>query len=162
MPATNISGTAVTVVYYPPSAGNPHCILTNIGGNTAYVGQSGISSATGLPMPPNDRAKLLFAGGTIYATAGFTQVSPYGTANAATTYPGGSVLTVNSAGTAFGTGSTIVVEPGTPRQEIAVVFSANAGTVVTSAPFTFGHGSATTFSQITPLATTVRAERGTA
>ena len=69
---------------------------------------------------------------------------------------------MNSAGTAFGTGSTIVVEPGTPRQEIAVVFSANAGTVVTSAPFAFGHGSATTFSQITPLATTVRAERGTA
>ena len=161
MPATNISGTAVTVVYYPPSAGNPHCILTNIGGNTAYVGQSGISSATGLPMPPNDRAKLLFAGGTIYATAGFTQVSPYGTANAATTI-GGSTITVASGGTAFGTGSTIVVEPGTPRQEIAVVSSTNAGSVTTSAPFTFGHGSATTFSQITPLATTVRAERGTA
>ena len=161
MPATNISGTAVTVVYYPPSAGNPHCILTNIGGNTAYVGQSGISSATGLPMPPNDRAKLLFAGGTIYATAGFTQVSPYGTANAATTI-GGSTITVASGGTAFGTGSTIVEEPGTPRQEIAVVSSTNAGSVTTSAPFTFGHGSATTFSQITPLATTVRAERGTA
>ena len=161
MPATNLSGTAVTVVYYPPSAGNPHCILTNIGGNTAYVGQSGISSATGLPMPPNDRAKLLFAGGTIYATAGFTQVSPYGTANAATTI-GGSTITVASGGTAFGTGSTIVVEPGTPRQEIAVVSSTNAGSLTTSAPFTFGHGSATTFSQITPLATTVRAERGTA
>lgn len=161
MPATNISGTAVTVVYYPPSSGNPHCILSNIGGNTAYVGQSGISSATGLPMPPNDRAKLLFAGGTIYATAGFTQVAPYGTINAATTI-GGSLLTVSSAGTAFGTGSTIVVEPGTPRQEIAVVSSTNAGSVTTSAPFTFGHGSATTFSQITPLATTVRAERGTA
>ena len=162
MPATNISGTAVTVVYFPPSSGNPHCILTNTGGNTAWVGQSGVSSATGLPMPPNDRSRLLFAGGTIYATAGFNQIAPYGTAHAATTYPGGSVLTVNSAGTAFGTGSTIVVEPGTPRQEIAVVFSANAGTVVTSAPFAFGHGSATTFSQITPLATTVRAERGTA
>ena len=161
MPSTNITGTAVTVVYYPASSGNPHCILTNTGGNTAYVGQSGISSATGLPMPPNDRAKLLFAGGTIYATAGFTQVSPYGTANAATTI-GGSTITVASGGTAFGTGSTIVVEPGTPRQEIAVVSSTNAGSVTTSAPFTFGHGSATTFSQITPLATTVRAERGTA
>ena len=161
MPATNISGTAVTVVYYPPSAGNPHCILTNIGGNTAYVGQSGISSATGLPMPPNDRAKLLFAGGTIYATAGFTQVSPYGTANAATTI-GGSTITVASGGTAFGTGSTFVVEPGTPRQELAVVFATNAGTVTTTAAFTFGHPNASVFSAINPLATTVRAERGTA
>ena len=161
MPATNISGTAVTVVYYPPSAGNPHCILSNIGGNTAYVGQSGISSATGLPMPANDRAKLLFAGGTIYATAGFTQVSPYGTANAATTI-GGSVITVASGGTAFGTGSTFVVEPGTPRQELAVVFATNAGTVTTTAAFTFGHPNASVFSAINPLATTVRAERGTA
>ena len=161
MPATNISGTAVTVVYYPPSAGNPHCILTNIGGNTAYVGQSGISSATGLPMPPNDRSRLLFAGGTIYATAGFNQASPFGTANAATPI-GGSVLTVASGGTAFGTGSTFVVEPGTPRQEIAVVFATNAGTVTTTAAFTFGHPNASVFSAINPLATTVRAERGTA
>ena len=161
MPATNISGTAVTVVYYPPSAGNPHCILSNIGGNTAYVGQSGISSATGLPMPPNDRAKLLFAGGTIYATAGFNQVSPFGTANAATTI-GGSTITVASGGTAFGTGSTFVVEPGTPRQEIAVVFATNAGTVTTTAAFTFGHPNSSVFSAINPLATTVRAERGTA
>ena len=161
MPATNISGTAVTVVYYPPSAGNPHCILTNIGGNTAYVGQSGISSATGLPMPPNDRSRLLFAGGTIYATAGFNQASPFGTANAATTL-GGSVITVASGGTAFGTGSTFVVEPGTPRQELAVVFATNAGTVTTTAAFTFGHPNASVFSAINPLATTVRAERGTA
>ena len=161
MPATNISGTAVTVVYYPPSSGNPHCILSNIGGNTAYVGQSGISSATGLPMPPNDRSKLLFAGGTIYATAGFNQVSPFGTANAATTI-GGSTITVASGGTAFGTGSTFVVEPGTPRQEIAVVFATNAGTVTTTAAFTFGHPNASVFSAINPLATTVRAERGTA
>ena len=161
MPATNISGTAVTVVYYPPSAGNPHCILTNIGGNTASVGQSGISSATGLPMPPNDRSRLLFAGGTIYATAGFNQASPFGTANAATTI-GGSVITVASGGTAFGTGSTFVVEPGTPRQELAVVFATNAGTVTTTAAFTFGHPNASVFSAINPLATTVRAERGTA
>ena len=161
MPATNISGTAVTVVYYPPSSGNPHCILSNIGGNTAYVGQSGISSATGLPMPPNDRSRLLFAGGTIYATAGFNQASPFGTANAATTI-GGSVITVASGGTAFGTGSTFVVEPGTPRQEIAVVFATNAGTVTTTAAFTFGHPNASVFSAINPLATTVRAERGTA
>ena len=161
MPATNISGTAVTVVYYPPSSGNPHCILSNIGGNTAYVGQSGISSATGLPMPPNDRSRLLFAGGTIYATAGFNQASPFGTANAATTI-GGSVITVASGGTAFGTGSTFVVEPGTPRQEIAVVFATNAGTVTTTAAFTFGHPNSSVFSAINPLATTVRAERGTA
>jgi hypothetical protein len=104
----------------------------------------------------------LFAGGTIYATAGFLQVAPFGTANAATTYPGGSTITVNSGGTAFGTGATIVVEPGTPRQEILVVSATNAGTVTTSGAFQFGHGSATTFSVITPLATTVRSERGTA
>ena len=41
-----------------------------------------------------------------------------------------------------------------------MVFASNAGTVTTAAAMTFVHGSATTFSQITPLVTTIRAERG--
>ena len=161
MPTTNVTGSAVTVIYYPPSSGNPHCSLYNAGQQTAYVGQAGVSSATGLPLPPGNRARLFTAAGTIYATAGFNQVSPFGTANAATSV-GGSTITVTSGGTAFTSGMGIVVEPGTPRQEIAMVFASNAGTVTSAAAFTFAHGSATTFSQINPLVATVKAERGTA
>ena len=51
MPSTNITGTAVTVVYYPASSGNPHCILTNTGGNTAWVGQAGEAKAEEVAPP---------------------------------------------------------------------------------------------------------------
>lgn len=162
MPSTNITGTAVTAVYIPPTSGNPHCILQNLGGYTAYVGQFPVTTANGLPLPPNTKSKVLFAGGTIYATAGFLQEAPYGTASSVTSYPAGSTITVASGGTAFTAGMAIVVEPGTPRQEIAFVASSNAGSVMTTAPFTFAHGTTTTFSQITPYATTVKADRGTA
>ena len=161
MPYTNVSGTAAVVVSYPPPYGHPHSILFNIGAQNAYVGQSGVSSATGLVVAPGGRVDLANASGTIYGIGGFNQTTPYGTANAATSYPSGSTITVASGGTAFASATTIVVEPGTPRQEIATVFSSNAGSVVTNAPFTFAHGSATTFSAITPLLTTVKAERGT-
>ena len=156
MPYTNVSGSAAVVISYPPSSGHPHAILFNTGGQNAYVGQSGVSSATGLVLAPGGRADLANAAGTIYGIAGFNQVSPYGTANAATTI-GGSVISVAAAGTAFGTGSTIVVEPGTPRQEIAVIAQSAAGSVTTTAAFTFGHPNASVFSAITPLATTVKA-----
>ena len=159
MPSTNINGSAATVVVYPATSGNPHALIFNPGGQPAYLGQSTVTNVSGLVLAPNNQIRLLNAAGTVYGVAGFTQVAPYGTANAATT-AGGSVLTVNSAGTAFTSGMGIVIEPGGARQEMAMVFASNAGTVTTAAAMTFVHGSATTFSQITPLVTTIRAERG--
>ena len=161
MPYTNVNGTAATVVYYPATSGVPHAFLFNPGPSPAYLGgNSGVTTVTGVPLAPNNEMRLQTAAGTIWGVAGYTQASPYGTINAATTYPGGTTLTVNSAGTAFGTGSTIVVEPGTVRQEFATVFASNAGTVTTVAAFSFGHESATTFSAVTPMSAIVRADRG--
>ena len=128
MPYTNINGTAATVVYYPATSGVPHAFLFNPGPSPAYLGGNpGVTTVTGVPLAPGNSMKLQTAYGTIYGVAGYSQASPFGTVNAATTYPGGTTLTVNSAGTAFGTGSTIVVEPGTVRQEFATVFASQRG-----------------------------------
>ena len=163
MPATNITGSAATVVVYPATSGNPHALIVNIGQQPAYLGAQYVSTTNGLVLAPNNQIRLLNAAGTVYGIAGFTQTTPYGTANAVTTI-GGSTITLASGGTAFTSGMSIVIEPGSARQEMAMVFASNAGTVTTAAPMTFVHGTAvtaaTTFSQITPQVTTIRAERG--
>lgn len=160
MPATNINGTASTVVSFPAPAGSPHAYLINLGMQNAWLSAgSQCSTYTGFLLPPNNRIDLSNAGGTIYAIAGGNQVSPFGTANAATSVAGNTIL-VASGGTAFTAGMTIIVEPGTPRQEVTSVSASNAGTVTTSPAMVFAHGSAATFSQYTPLVTTVQAVRG--
>lgn len=160
MPTTNVNGTASTVVSYPPPAGSPHAVLFNAGPQNAWLsGGSIMSTYTGFPLPPGNKYEMPTAAGTVYAMAGGNQSSPYGTANAATSVAG-SVITVASGGTAFTAGMTIVVEPGTPRQEVTSVASSNAGTVNTSPAMVFAHGSATVFSQWTPLVTTLNVVRG--
>jgi hypothetical protein len=163
VPATNINGSAATVVVYPATSGNPHAVIFNTGGQPAYLGQSLVTSADGLVLAPGNHIELPNNAGTVFGIAGFNQIAPFGTANAVTTI-GGSTITLASGGTAFTSGMTIVIEPASARQEIAMVFASNAGTVTTAAPMTFVHGTAvtaaTTFSQITPLVTTIRAERG--
>ena len=49
----------------------------------------------------------------------------------------------------FTVGMWIAIESGTPRQETAQVLANNAGSVITSAPMQYAHGTATTFWQIT-------------
>ena len=160
MPTTNVGGTSSAVVVYPPQAGIPHAYIINLGMQNAWLGAgTGVSPTTGFLLPPNNRIDLGFAAGTIYAIAGGQQSSPYGTANAATTY-GASTILVASGGTAFTAGMTIVIDPGTLRQEVTSVSASNSGTVTTSPAMTYAHGSAAVFSQWTPYITTIRSDRG--
>lgn len=161
MPNLNLGGTASSVVAYPPSGGSPHAYIFNPGPHTAYLGGgSGVSSATGFALLPQCRTDLSAARGTIYGIAGGNQQSPYGTITAATVYPGGTALTGVTGGTFFTVGMTVVVEPGTPRQEITSVASSNAGTVTVSPALIFGHGSSTVFSQWAPDVATLQVTPG--
>lgn len=153
MAHTPVSATIPTVVYTPSPAGTPHAFLYNEGGSPVYLGGSGVSTAQGLALAPNDKIRLPYAGGTIWAVSGYQQILPQGTVITATTvFPGGTILTT-SGGTAatalFTVGMWIAIESGTPRQETAQVLANNAGSVITSAPMQYAHGTATTFWQIT-------------
>lgn len=158
----NVGGTASSVVAYPPSGGSPHAYIFNNGPNAVHLGGiSGVSSATGFRLAPSNRIDLSNFSGTVYGIAGGNQLAPFGTITAATTYPGGTALTGVTGGTAFTAGMTVIIEPGTARQEITSVASSNAGTVNVSPAFQFGHGSAVTFSQWNPYVTTVQVVPGT-
>jgi hypothetical protein len=152
----NVGGTISTVVSYPPSGGSPHAYLFNAGPSNVHLGGiSGVSASTGFRLTPNNRIDLSYAPGTIYGICGGNQQAPFGTITANTTY-GGTALTGVTGGTAFTAGMTIIIDPGTAKQEITSVASSNAGTVNVSPAFAFVHGSAATFSQWVPNATTLQ------
>jgi hypothetical protein len=156
----NVGGTVSSVVAYPPSGGTPHAYLFNAGPNNAHLGGiSGVSSATGMQLRPQCRMDLSNFSGTIYGIAGGNQQTPYGTITANTAY-GGTALTGVTGGTAFTAGMTVIIDPGTAKQEITSVASSNAGTVNVSPAMAFVHGSAATFSQWNPNITTLQITPG--
>ena len=156
MAHTPVSATVPTVVYTPAPAGTPHAFLYNEGASPVYLGGSGVSTTQGLALAPNDKIRLPYAGGTIWAVSGYNTVSPEGTViTATTTFPAGTILT-SAAGTSFTAGMWIAIESGTPRQEIAQVLASNAGSVITAAPLQYAHGTATTFWQINAVPSLVK------
>lgn len=154
---TPVSATVPTVVFTPSGAGVPHAVLFNNGPGTVWLGGSAVSAGapTTIALPPLGKLRLpnMAAGGTIWAVSGFEQVSPRGTVITATTALGGTTLTTAAGGTFFTAGMWLVVEPGTPRQEVAQVNGSNAGSVFTNGPLTYSHGTAATFAQLTATPT---------
>jgi hypothetical protein len=160
MASTNATGTAAVVVSYPPPAGTPHAYLFNTSPQVAYVGGEYVTSVSGLPLYPNGRLPLANMPGTAYAIAGFSQsATVFGTVVTNVAQGGTSITTNNDPGWVIG--SSIVIEPGTPRQEILPVGGTTASAVTTNAGAVFAHGSATSLvDAITPYVTTVKADRG--
>ena len=158
---TPVSATIPTVVF-TPGPGTPHAVLYNNGPSPVYLGGSAVSGGapTVISLPVHGKIRLpnIVPGGTIWAISGFQATSPAGTVITATAALGGTTLTI-AGGTAvtslFTAGMWLVVEGGTPRQEIAQVNGTNAGSVFTNGPLTYAHGTASTFSQITATPTTV-------
>ncbi len=154
---TNVTTTPVVPVAVPSPSGSPHGYLFNAGMQTAYLGGSGVSSATGFPLPPNNRVDLSTLPGTIYGVAGFAPVAPAGTTSSATVYPAGTAVTTSAAITP---GSLIVIEAGTGRQEVQTVGGTAGGTVFTNAAWTFAHASGVAITTVNPLVTTLKVTPG--
>ena len=151
-----MSATIPTVVYTPSSAGTPHAFLYNEGGSPVYLGGSGVSTAQGLALAPNDKIRLPYAGGTIWAVSGYQTILAAGDGDHRDDDVPGRDHPHHFGGTAatalFTAGMWIAIESGTPRQETAQVLATNAGSVITSAPMQYAHGTATTFWQLTAAA----------
>jgi hypothetical protein len=160
MPYTNATGTAAVVVSYPSPSGTPHAYLINTSPQVAYVGGQYVTSVSGLPLYPNNRMDLAFMPGTAYAVAGFSQsATVFGTVQTAVQQGGTSFTTSGAPGWAIG--SSLIVEPGTVRQEILPIGGTSSSAVTTNAGALYFHaGTASLVYAITPYVTTVRADRG--
>ena len=157
--STNVSVTP-TQVYVPSPSGTPSVFLANSGRNPVWVGGSAVTSVAGLELSPGASMTLPNAVQGVFAVSGFTPGTE-GTGTVSTNAAqGGSVLTVASGGSAFTTGSYIVVESGSVRQEIQTVAAQTGTTVTISGTFAYAHGSTTTFSQALPASTLVTISAG--
>jgi hypothetical protein len=160
MAYTNANGTAAVVVSYPPPAGTPHAYLFNTGLQVAYVGGQNVTSVSGLALYPNGKIPLTLMPGTVYAVSGFTQsATVFGTVQTAVQQGGTSFTTSGAPGWAIG--SSLIVEPGTVRQEILPVGGTTSSSVTTNTGAAFFHaGTSSLVYAITPYVTTVKADRG--
>jgi len=146
-------------VLAPGTQARPSAVLFNNGPNPVFVGGSGVTSVAGLELAPNGRVSLPLALENVFAVSGFSPAAAAGTATAAITQ-GGSVITVASGGSAYTTGSYLAIEQGSVRQEVAVVAAQTGTTVTISGTFAFAHGSASTFSAVTPATSVLSVSGG--
>jgi hypothetical protein len=137
-------------VYYPPSVGNPHCVIFNNGGSPVYLGGSSVTTATGLYFPPNAQITFPFAPFPIYAIDGYT-VGTATTTISANVLAGGTVLAAGSLAS-MTVGSLLQLgNSGKPTTFEVVAISAftNAGTLTTTTPVLYDHISGATVTTIT-------------
>jgi hypothetical protein len=157
--STNVSVTP-TQVYVPSPSGTPSVFIANTGSNPAWVGGSAVTSVAGLELSPGASITLPKAVQPVFAVSGFTPGAEGAGTVAANIAQGGSVISVASGGTAFTTGSDIVIESGTVRQEIQAVSASTGTTVTVSGTFAYAHGSTVTFSQAIPAPAQVTVSAG--
>jgi hypothetical protein len=143
----NVSVTP-TQVYVPAAGGVPSVFVKNQSLSPVWVGGSEVTTASGLELSPRAAITLRDAVQGIFAVSGWNP----GTAGTGTVTAniaqGGSVIAVASGGSAFSTGTYLVIESGGPRQEVQTVAAQTGTTVTISGTFAFAHGSTTTFSQV--------------
>ena len=156
--STNVSVTPVQV-YVPAPSGIPSVFIQNRSLVPVWVGGSEVTTAAGLELSPRAEVTLRDAVQPVFAVSGFTPGAGPGTvlSNIA---QGGSVIAVASGGSAFTTGSYLVIESGSPRQEVAAVAAQTGTTVTITGTFAYAHGSATTFSGAVPAPAQVTVSAG--
>ena len=135
-------------VYVPSPSGVPSVFIENRSPAPVWIGGSEVSTVAGLELSPRASVTLRDAVQPVFAVSGFNP----GTAGPGTVLAniaqGGSVISVASGGSAFTTGSEIVIESGSVRQEVQAVAAQTGSTVTISGAFVFAHGSTVTFSQV--------------
>jgi hypothetical protein len=128
-------------VYFPAAVGTPHCVIFNNGASPAYLGGSGVTSATGLQFPPGAQLSLPNAGFGIWAVDGGLTLGTVSTTLTINAAAGGTVLAV--AGTASLVAGVLLQIGNNNRpvsQETVIISTVpNAGSVTTTTPLQMDH-----------------------
>ena len=135
-------------VYVPSPSGIPSVFIKNAGLTPVWVGGSEVSTVAGLELSARAAITLRDAVQPVFAVSGFTPGAAGPGTVLANIAQGGSVISVASGGSAFTSGSEIVIESGSVRQEVQAVAAQTGTTVTISGGFVFAHGSTVTFSQV--------------
>lgn len=147
-------------VYVPSPSGVPSVFLENAGLSPVWVGGSAVTTVAGLQLAPGASMTLPHAAQGVWAVSGFTPGAAGPGTVLSNIAQGGSVISVASGGSAFTTGSDIVIESGSVRQEVQAVAAQTGTTVTISGTFAYAHGSTVTFSQAVPAPALVTISAG--
>jgi len=132
-------GPAAVQVYVPATVGKPHLVIHNAGPATVYLGQVGVTAATGLPLPSKAEISFPFASQALYATCGGLTLSNTVTSNVSTAVTGGTSTTVVvGSTTGFAAGQVIQVGSGSNAETLTVT-TAVGGTITPTTKPAFDH-----------------------
>ena len=143
--ASTVSVGSTPVAVFTPQQYATTATLTNAGTSPLYLGQSGVTAATGFPLAPGQSVNQAFTV-PIYAVSGVDVIgSPTDTLSAPASATD-TALTVASGGASFTNGMTVSIIDGNNTELVTVGAGSTATSVVVSA-LAFAHASGVTFGQ---------------
>jgi hypothetical protein len=154
---TSVSGAPV-LVYNPAPSGTPNASISNTGGSVAYIGQAGVTVASGLPLYPNQQIILPYAPTKIYAVSPVTATATATTTTAAANSAATTLAITSGTGTA--NGQQIQVGSGS-NAEIVTIVSGGGTTTLTVTALNYDHRSGAAVTVMTASATSVYVVPGT-
>lgn len=141
--AATVSVGTVPALVFTPQQYSTTATITNAGTSTLYLGQSGVTAATGLPLAPGHSLNEAFTV-NVYAVAGNDSVvTPTSTMSAGVS-AAGTALTVASGGASFTTGMVVSIKDGA-SSELVTVGAGATGTNIPISALAFAHVSGTAF-----------------
>jgi hypothetical protein len=144
--STATVGTAPVLVF-APQANAQNFIITNTSPVTVYLGQTGVTSATGFPLAPNQEISLPSVAQSIYAVSGAGAVKAPTSVTSGSVVATGTALPVASGGASYTNGMVVVVQDGNST-EVVTVGAGSTGTSVVVSALAFDHGTGVTFGQL--------------
>lgn len=145
--STTVPVSNAPVVIYSPQAHTSTAIITNAGTTTVFLGQSGVSATTGLPLTPGQTVQLLHVNVPLYAVGGPTVITSPTDTLSADASASGTALTVASGGASFTQNMLVSIQDGA-NSEIVTVGSGSTGTSVVVSALQFDHVTGTKFGQL--------------
>lgn len=147
MPTTATSvGTAPSLIF-TPQVNAQSVTITNTGVETVYLGQTGVTAATGLPLPAGLSINLTIVPAALYAVSGAPNLKSPTATTSGSVIQGATALPVASGGTSFTNGMLVYILDGN-NTELVTVGAGSTGTSVVVSATAFAHGSGVTFGQL--------------
>lgn len=146
MATANVSVSSSPVVVFSPSGVDTTAVLTNTGTTTLYLGQSGVTAATGFPLLAGQSISVNY-NASLYGVADVDRlIAPTSVIGTGGVAQGGTAIPVASGGTSFTNGMVISIIDGN-NTELVTVGSGSTGTSVVVSATAHAHAAGVTFGQ---------------
>jgi len=142
---TTVSVPSSPVAVFTPSGSDTTAVLTNTGTSTLYLGQSGVTAATGFPLMAGKSMQVCY-NATLYAVAAVDAIKTPTSTLSSNALLGATALAVASGGTSFTNGMIVSIIDGN-NTELVTVGAGSTGTSVVVSATAHAHASGVTFGQ---------------